>query len=947
MHRRPPAVGLLLVAGLMGGWETPPGWAAEPDAAKRAFFETKIRPVLVERCLECHGAENDPPDGNLRLDLKAGWEAGGDSGPALTPGDAAGSVLMEALRYETYEMPPDEKLPAHVIADFERWIADGAVDPRGGTLDQPDETPAVHPEADGWAYAPPRSEPAPAVEDAAWPRTLADRFVLAKIEAAGLEPAPEATPAAAFRRLHFDLSGLPPEPGDLAAFLAEPSEANWRAAVDRLLASPRFGQTWGRHWLDVARYADSNGSDFNATWPDAWRYRDYVVDAFNRDLPFDRFLTEQIAGDLLPAESDEQRTRQTVATGFLALGTKMLSERDKQKLTFDVADDQIDTIGRAAMGLTLGCARCHDHKFDPIPTREYYALAGIFASTKTLDGEMQKYVSDFVRVPLPEDPAAKTRRTAHAAELAAAKRAVEEAKARRDDVAFGLDGAVVIDDLDAELVGKWSRNTYSKPFFGKGYLSDGNAGRGEKSATFSAELPSPGRWEVRLLYAAGGNRASNVPVTVRVGAEETAVVVDQREPGAVQGRAAVLLRTNAATTGEEVTVTIRNDGADGYVLADAVAIMPIGGEAAEPTASENAAEAAFAAAEAELKRLQDSAPPAAPTAFGVVDRASEEVGDTAIRIRGEAGNEGDVVPRGVLSICGGEPAEIAAGSGRLELARWITRPDHPLTARVFVNRVWGHLFGRGIVRTADNFGALGTPPTHPELLDRLAADFVADGWRIKPLVRELVLSRTYRLASAHPGASAADPENALFARANRRRLTAEALRDTTLHLAGRLDEAPPGRSPVAGFGRLAVDTQTGKSTGPVDVQSLTVRSVFLPLIRNELPDALTAFDFADPEAVVGVRPETTGPTQSLFLLNAPQVRERAAAAGERFRGLPRSREEKVAALYRAAFSREPTAAELDRATRFLTDAAARDGEAGAWTDLAHVLFCSAEFRFLD
>ena len=942
MSRRFLAAGALLWAGLAGGWGVPAGQAAEPDAAKRAFFETKIRPVLVERCLECHGAESEPPDGNLRLDLKAGWQTGGDSGPALTPGDAAGSVLMGALRYETYEMPPDEKLPAHVIADFERWIADGAVDPRGGTLDQPDETPAVRPEADGWTYTPPHAEPAPAVENAAWPRTVADRFVLAKVEAAGLEPAPDAAPAAAFRRLHFDLSGLPPEPDDLAAFLAEPSDANWRAAVDRLLASPRFGQTWGRHWLDVARYADSNGSDFNATWPDAWRYRDYVVDAFNRDLPFDRFLTEQIAGDLLPADSDEQRTRQTVATGFLALGTKMLSERDKQKLTFDVADDQIDTVGRAAMGLTLGCARCHDHKFDPIPTREYYALAGIFASTKTLDGEMQKYVSDFVRVPLPEDPAAVAARAEWGLSRDLLKNEVAHAKNKLDEARFGWLDAMVVDDSEAKAVGDWKDSMYAKSFVGSGYLTDGNTGKGEKSLTYTAKLPHAGRWEARLLYSASGNRASNVPVEFA----GRSVTVNQRKKGPLFDRAASL-GTVDVVAGEEVKVIVRTTGTNGYVIGDAVAFVPVDALNAKIRPDVAAAEKEHERLAEALEAMEANAPPAAPTAFGVTDRASEEVSDTAIRVRGEAGNEGEVVPRGVLSVCGGESIEIAAGSGRLELARWITRPDHPLTARVFVNRVWGHLFGRGIVRTVDNFGALGAPPTHPELLDRLAADFVADGWRVKPLVRELVLSRTYRLGSAHPGASTADPENDLFARANRRRLTAEALRDTTLHLAGRLDEAPPGRSPVAGFGRLAVDTQTGKPTGPVDVQSLTVRSVFLPLIRNELPDALTAFDFADPEAVVGVRPETSGPAQSLFLLNAPQVRDRAEAAGERFRGLAGSRGEKVAALYRAALSREPTAAELDRATRFLNDAAARDGEAGAWTDLAHVLFCSAAFRFLD
>ncbi len=599
------------------------------------------------------------------------------------------------------------------------------------------------------------------------------------------------------------------------------------------------------------------------------------------------------------------------------------------------------------MGLTLGCARCHDHKFDPIPTRDYYALAGIFASTKTLDGEMQKYVSDFARVPLPEDPAATAARATHAAALAAAKLAVADAEAVVKATGLFANGAMVVDDRDATLVGAWKRNSYSKPFHGRGYLSDDDAGKGTKSATFAATLPTAGLWEARLLYSANKNRASNVPVTFRSPDGSTETTVNQRETGAETGPSTIVGQFDASVAGAKVSVVVRTDDSDGYVLADAVVFAPVTDVEQTDPAETAAANAALADATATLKALTANAPPPAPTAFGVMDFADARVGDTAIRVRGEARQEGEVVPRGFLSVCGGGPAEISAGSGRLELARWVTRPDHPLTARVFVNRVWGHLFGHGIVRTADNFGALGAPPTHPELLDRLAADFVADGWQTKPLVRRLVMSRTYRLSSVNPDAAAADADNDLFARADRRRLTAEALRDTTLHLAGRLDETPPGVSPVAGFARLAVNVQTGVPTGPAEVASLTVRSVYLPLIRNELPDALTAFDFADPEAVTGVRPRTNGPAQSLFLLNAPQVRDRAAAAAERYRSRPGTLEERVAGLYRAAFSRDPRPAERDRAVRFLEEVTARNGEAKAWTDLTHVLFCSAEFRFLE
>ena len=472
-------------------------------------------------------------------------------------------------------------------------------------------------------------------------------------------------------------------------------------------------------------------------------------------------------------------------------------------------------------------------------------------------------------------------------------------------------------------------------------------GKGEKSLTFAAALPAGGLWEARLFYSAGGNRATNVPVTLHAPGGETAGRVNMRKPGDVAGRAASLGRFGAAA-GDEVAVVVDNDGTDGYVLADAVAFVPVGGDGIPDPAALTAAAVEVERLDRRLERLKSDAPPAAPVAFAVADFSAEKIGDAALRIRGDSGKRGPVVPRGFLSVCGDhEPAELS-GSGRRELAAWVTSPDHPLTARVFVNRVWGHLFGRGIVRTADNFGALGTPPTHPELLDRLAVRFVRGGWGVKRLVRHLVLSRAYRLSPAHPEAAAADVDNDLFARASRRRLTAEALRDATLHLAGRLDETRPAGSPVAGFGRLAVDTASGKPTGPVEVERLTVPSVFLPVIRNEVPAALAAFDFADPERVVGVRPRTSGPAQSLFLLNAPQVRRRAAAIGDRFRDRPGTIGERLAGLIRAAFSRDPRPGELSRLAGFLRESAARTGDpAAGWRDLAHVLICSAEFRFLD
>ncbi len=404
------ALGLLAVvlssSGAGGLRAEDPSAGGEFSAEELAFFEAKIRPVLVSHCLECHSSELEVPDGGLALDLASGWEVGGDSGPAVTPGDSAGSLLVEAIRYESLEMPPEGKLPDSVIADFERWVEMGAPDPREGAP----VAIAAQSEIDWnaarqfWAFRPPRPTSPPAVRDSIWPRSEIDAYVLAKLEAAGLRPAPDADPLVRLRRLAYDLTGLPPTPERMEAFGDDPSEERWREIVDELLHRPEYAEHWGRHWLDVARYADSNGSDFNATFHDAWRYRDYVIRSFANDKPFDQFITEQIAGDLLAASDPEVAAENLVATGFLMLGTKMLSERDKAKLEMDVVDDMIDSVGRAFLGLTLGCARCHDHKFDPIPTEDYYALAGIFRSTQVLDGESQKYVSTWHKRPLPVDP---------------------------------------------------------------------------------------------------------------------------------------------------------------------------------------------------------------------------------------------------------------------------------------------------------------------------------------------------------------------------------------------------------------------------------------------------------------------------------------------------------------------------------------------------------------
>lgn len=929
------------------------------DSKKFEFFESRIRPVLVEHCYECHSTGSDELQGNLAVDTAVGLLQGGASGPAVVPGSPGESLLLEALRYESVEMPPKGKLPEQIIKDFEKWIADGANDPRTGT-----DAPVVRKGIDiekgrqFWAFQPVQSPAVPQVKDVTWPQNAVDHFILAKLEAKGLKPAGPVDRTALVRRLYFDLVGLPPEPEQVRAFLKDDSPSALETLVDRLLNSPQFGVHWGRHWLDVARYADSNGGDFNATFHDAWRYRDYVVDAFNQDKPYDQFILEQIAGDLLPSETREQQTQQIVATGFLMLGTKMLSERDKDKLRMDVVDEQISSVGSAFLGLTLGCARCHDHKFDPIPTRDYYALAGIFRSTRTLEGESQRYVSTWPRRPLPAEPehvaaveAYEKQKAELKAQLAASKKELEKAKLLIDQQSLN---ALLFDDGAAVLTGNWKSSTYSPGFIGKGYLHDDAKAKGEKSVRFPIEITKTGRYDVRLAYTPGGGRANNVPVTIAHASGETIVQLDQTQQPSIDGTFASV-GTFSFTQGQPAHVTISNAGTTGHVIADAVQLVevdaagtPVKGESPNDAKKEQLAkqvrecEAEVATMEKRLKDLDAQAPPPLPRAFAVDEH--QEIGDCAICIRGEHRNLGEKVPRGFLQVASNSPS-LPIGeqeSGRVQLAQWIASADNPLTARVMVNRIWYHLMGEGIVRTVDNFGELGTRPTHPELLDYLASDFVSHGWTVKRIIRDLVLSSTYQMSTQDDKqARAIDPENNLYWRAHRRRLPAEAIRDSILSISGQLD-LQPGDSPVKGLGVLV--TTNDASAQQYERSETSKRSLYLPIIRNELPPILAVFDFADPDFVTGQRNATTVPAQALLLMNSPFVIDAAERTAARLLTTPLTDEQLIERAYESVLCRQPTPEETSRALAYLQRDTDRSQQLAS---LVHVLFASTEFRFLD
>lgn len=788
-----------------------------------------------------------------------------------------------------------------------------------------------------WAYRQPQRAAIPAVQKSEWPLNDIDRFILATLERRKLSPGPDASKEVLIRRLYFDLIGLPPTPDEIDAFLASTGPRATEQLVDKLLASPHFGERWGRHWLDVARYAESvtlRGLVFS----EAWRYRDYVIDSFNRDLPFNQFIKEQIAGDLLDRTTLEEKHRARIATTFLVLGNFNYEEQDKEQLRMDIVDEQLDTIGKAFLAQTLGCARCHDHKFDPIPARDYYAMAGILRNTKSTE---HANVSTWLNIPLPVAPEEEEKIKAHELKLAELQRQVR----KRTEHLAQLTGngsknlaGIVIDDAEAKLVGFWKKSRFNKPYLREGYIHDDNTEKGAKTATFHPELKTSGKYEVRLAYTSGDNRASNVPVTILHSAGESTVRVNQKLPPPVGGHF-VSLGQFDFERGNQGYVLVATTGTDGHVIADAVQFLPLDEVQAAPAASVSAEVDALKAElnelRLELKRATESGPKR-PMAMSV--REEEKVSDCQIHLRGSVHRLGETVPRGFLSVADYlPPAKFnETESGRRQLAEWIASPANPLTARVIVNRAWHWLLGSGIVRSTDNFGTTGNTPSHPELLDYLATRFVENGWSMKQLVREIVLSRTYQLAS-EPYALAleADPENHLFARANRKRLAPELMRDTILAVAGKLDPS---------IGGPTVKNGTSADYGYLDTG--TRRGIYVPAFRNALPQIFELFDFADTSVVTGQRNASVVAPQALFFLNHPFIHEHARFTAERL--LQSSASTRFIHASRAILGRPPTPPEQELARQHLA-AASSNGitDLDAWTEVCQALFASPEFRFVN
>ena len=702
------------------------------DRAKRQWFEKNIRPLLAANCYECHSHESNKLKANLFLDSKQGWNLGGDSGPALVPGDPESSLLIKAVRYhdEDLKMPPKGRLSPEQVALLERWIRDGAYDPRSSHLltKIKGKTIDIEKGKTFWSFRPMVQAPLPEVKDRAWPRGMIDTFLLAAMEAKGVRPVGPTDRRSLLYRAYFDLTGLPPTEQDIAAFLADTSREAFAKVVDRLLSSKHFGERWGRHWLDVARYAESTGGGRTMLFPDAWRYRDYVIDAFNADKPYDRFVTEQLAGDLMPHETPQERWQQLVAIGFLALGPTNYEQQDKEHLRMDVVDEQLDVLGRAFMGMTLGCARCHDHKFDPIPAADYYAMAGIFRSTQSL---VNANVSSWIKtsLPLDKDDPKQRQRAEHQAAVKALEAKVSALKKRIDpkgakgQVAGGpadpakLPG-IVLDDTKADIQGIWMHSTSQARWVQDGYLHDENTRKGESWVTWTPDIPEAGRYEVRVSYSASTNRDRNVPVIIQHADGRSTEHVDQaRAPLGGQSLRAggrVFDSKRGARAGCAFPTRARSSGSSSTRCSSSRKRpwrrrpRRPGPGRKNPRKRRQAKTARSCRPNSKRSRhssrsSREKKPPPVPIAMGVKDFSAKE--DCRINIRGNPHNLGEEVPRGFLQVASlGTPPEIAKDqSGRLELAQWLTAPEHPLTARVMVNRIWYYLYGKGLVRQRGQF----------------------------------------------------------------------------------------------------------------------------------------------------------------------------------------------------------------------------------------------------
>ena len=768
-----------------------------------------------------------------------------------------------------------------------------------------------------------------------------DRFILAEQEQNKISPIGEAKSQTLLRRIHFDLTGLPPEPERIDEFLQEHSK-NSQAAItdliDELLSSDDFGIRWGRHWLDVVRYADSTGGGRTALLDQAWRYRDYVVNSFNKDKPFNQFIKEQIAGDLIQGVTHEEQKEGLIATGFLLLGPTNYELQDKTILEMDIIDEQLDTIGKSFLGLTLGCARCHDHKFDPISSADYYGMAGILKSTKSV---IHSNVSTWNKRSLPL--------TAKEKELAdKLKESIETKNKTINDLKTQLDGktsksvnikslvGIVIDNADAIKKGNWIKSTANNGYVSSNYIHDDNKDKGSKSVTYKVNIKKSGKYEVRASYTPGTNREKKTPITVKHAEGEDTLFINQTKAPPIDGTF-ISLGSYKFNEGTHETVIISNKKTSAVVIADAIQFLnenELPTEKQQSTEDQTKLRGTIKKLEDELKELQKKSPQSAKV-IAVEDHKIPN--DIHIAIRGNAHSKGEKTQRGFIEVIsrGPKPTIEKSSSGRLQLADWIANKDNPLTARVFVNRVWSHLFHQGIVISTDNFGHMGQPPTNSKLLDHLASAFIEEKWSVKSLIKRIMLSRTYQLSSETDAINyIKDPANKSLWKQNSRRLEAEAIRDSILSISGELETTKGGPSI-----RPGTKTEYGYKFDTLR------RSIYYPVLRNTLPEIMQVFDFADPNLVTGTRTTSSVPTQALFLMNNPFVHEQSTMAAKKLiaRALKKDHD-KIEFAYKTSLGRKPSSREIEIIYNFIRT---QENPLTAWTHVFHGLFSSIDFRHVN
>jgi hypothetical protein len=894
----------LILLGIAAAWcaaYLSPGASAAPQTRNSApptkeqlqFFESRIRPIFAEHCYQCHSGANDAPTAGLALDWKGGWEKGSDRGTAIIPGDADKSLLIKAVRYTDpdLQMPPGEQLSAAQVNDLIAWIKMGAPDPRttppgGGTAPGYGGRGKEH-----WAFKPVARPSPPAVKNQTWVENDVDRFILAKLEASGMTPNGAADKRTLIRRVYYDLIGLPPTPEQVRVFLADSSPNAFEKVVDSLLASPRYGERWGRHWLDVARYSDSKGQHDrrreSSLYPYAWTYRDYVIQAFNNDLPYDQFIREQLAADRL---NYQKNPFSLAALGFLTLGDRFNGQLS------DVINDRIDVTSKAFLGLTVTCARCHDHKFDPIPTADYYSLYGIFASS----------------VEPREKPVIGTFPATQAEYLVRRRELDERIRTMRDQNITDVFG------------------DYKK--LGAVYLLATTMGANERAAYLKRNGAAPDVLQNWVQFTRAGGRPavaifgvwnalSRVPAA-RFAQQAPRVLANQYAPERQAMLSPVVLKAFQSQTPRTIAdvaevygkLFARTDPE--WEEAFSIAV----GDAVFRFLPPRARNQYFQVRE-QSDRLEMVDPGAPARANVLLDSPAPK--DSPILVRGQAETPGPVVPRRFLEVLSEKNrAKFRNGSGRLELANAIGSKANPLTARVLVNRVWQHHFGEGFVSTPDDLGNQSAPPSHPELLDWLATRFMADEWSIKKLHKVMLLSATWQQSSRNnPQFAEKDPFNRLLWRANIRRLEFEPLRDSILSIGGGLDLTIGGH-PVD----LSEGTRIPQGRGAAQLnQSASLRlstaprrSIYGFVDRGDLSEVLNNFDFASPDAPMGKRYETTVPQQALFLMNSPLVIEQVRNVVNRdvFQNAS-SDEERIQFLYELYFQRPPTDEEVRAGKEFV------------------------------